>query len=211
MSSAVARITLGKRFDYIWSSSVAFRGEDVKVGAIENGFPLNERVDIIDPLTGEPEIDPATGRLKTRLKSPRAPDILALEGHSTLTSVGWQLRRDTTNHGPLQYRGTNTMFNYEAAGALGGEFYFHKFTLGYDAFQSLYQDLLDRRTVLRLSVDSGYITRNAPFFERFYGGGINSIRGFAYRGVSPRRAGPRSDRRQFQTDRHAGIKLSDLR
>jgi outer membrane protein insertion porin family len=26
----------------------------------------------------------------------------------------------------------------------------------------------------------------APFYERFYGGGIGSIRGFAYRGVEPR-------------------------
>ena len=27
---------------------------------------------------------------------------------------------------------------------------------------------------------------DAPFFERFYGGGLGSVRGFAYRGVSPR-------------------------
>ena len=34
--------------------------------------------------------------------------------------------------------------------------------------------------------DLGYITGDAPFFERLYGGGIGSIRGFRYRGISPR-------------------------
>ena len=32
----------------------------------------------------------------------------------------------------------------------------------------------------------------APFYERFYGGGLGSLRGFAYRGISPR-AGPFAD------------------
>jgi outer membrane protein insertion porin family len=53
--------------------------------------------------------------------------------------------------------------------------------------------LLDRRTILALHLDAGYITGDAPFFERFYGGGIGSIRGFEFRGVSPR-SGPGDDR-----------------
>jgi outer membrane protein insertion porin family len=57
----------------------------------------------------------------------------------------------------------------------------------------LAEDLLDRKTILALHADTGYIVGNDPFFERFYGGGIGSIRGFAYRGVSPR-DGPEDDR-----------------
>lgn len=180
------RITVGKRLNYIWSTSVSLRGEDVDVGSIQDFHPLNDRVAVINHNTGEPTIDPVTGQVVTRLKSPRAPEILELAGHNTLTSIGWQLTRDTTNHGPLTYEGTDTTFGYEAYGAMGGQFYFHKFTLDYDAYQTLSEDLLDRRTVLGLHLNGGYITPDAPFFERFYGGGIGSLRGFEYRGVSPR-------------------------
>src|SRR5206468_3191127 len=54
------------------------------------------------------------------------------------------------------------------------------------------EDLTDRKTILRLTGRAGYITNGAPFFERLYGGGQGSIRGFRYRGVSPR-SGPDQD------------------
>jgi len=47
--------------------------------------------------------------------------VLIQAGHNTLTSVSWQLRRDTTNRGPLIYKGTSTSFNWESVGLLGGE------------------------------------------------------------------------------------------
>jgi outer membrane protein insertion porin family len=52
--------------------------------------------------------------------------------------------------------------------------------------------LLDRKTILEGHVDAGWIWGTSPFFERFYGGGIGSIRGFSFRGVSPR-SGPDDD------------------
>jgi outer membrane protein insertion porin family len=39
---------------------------------------------------------------------------------------------------------------------------------------------------LAIRTDAGYITGDAPFFEKFYLGGIGSVRGFKYRGISPR-------------------------
>ena len=126
-------------------------------------------------------------------KEVRSFEILDAQGHSTLTSVGLQLRRDTTNRGILPYKGTTTTFNWESFGALGGNFTFQKFILSFDSYFALSEDLLDRRTILALHADTGYIVGNDPFFERFYGGGIGSIRGFAYRGVSPR-DGPEDDR-----------------
>ncbi|HSV14441.1 MAG TPA: outer membrane protein assembly factor, partial [Tepidisphaeraceae bacterium] len=191
-SRAGGRVTFGKRINYIWSTSVGVRGEDVNVSSIENYYPLYDRISVINPITGQPNINPATGAAITQPRSPRAPEIIALAGHNVLSSAQFQLRRDTTNHGPLTYKGTDTIFGYEYAGALGGDFHFHKFTLGYDAYQPVFEDLLDRKTVLSFHVESGYITDNAPFFERFYGGGIGSIRGFSYRGVSPR-AGREND------------------
>ena len=67
-------------------------------------------------------------------------------------------------------------------------------TLGVDYYKTLSEDLLDRKTILRVYGDLGYIFgADDPFFERFYGGGIGSLRGFAFRGVSPR-SGPANDR-----------------
>jgi outer membrane protein insertion porin family len=119
-------------------------------------------------------------------KPSRAPEIVAGLGHHTLTSTPLQFRRDTTNQGLLPYQGTVTTVGWEPYGTLGGEFAFHKFTLGWDLFHKVSEDLLDRKTIFALHADAGYITGDAPFFERFYGGGIGSIRGFRFRGVSPR-------------------------
>lgn len=126
-------------------------------------------------------------------KEIRAYEILDLEGNNTLTSVGVRATRDTTTRGLLPARGTTTTAGIEFAGALGGDFSFQKFTLSHDHYFTLHEDLLDRRVILAFHGDAGYITGDAPFFEKFYGGGIGSIRGFEFRGVSPR-SGPDDDR-----------------
>ena len=179
-------ISFGKQINYNWSTSVTLQGEDVKITDIENYFPPYQLIDKINPKTNEPIINPKTGLVETQLRSPRAIDVLEHQGHNTVTNVGWQIRRDTTNRGPLLYTGTNTRFGYQAFGALGGEYSFSEFTFGFDDYITLASDLLDRKTVLNLHVDAGYITGDAPFFERFYGGGRGSLRGFEFRGVSPR-------------------------
>ena len=112
--------------------------------------------------------------------------ILQGEGTSFLSSVGLNYRHDTTNPGTLPYRGTVATANAEFFGALGGDYTFQRYTLGWSAYQTLRSDLLDRKTVLGIHLNTGFITGHSPFFERFYGGGIGSIRGFAYRGISPR-------------------------
>ncbi len=123
----------------------------------------------------------------------RAQEILDEEGEHLLTSVGLRVTRDTSNRGILPFRGSTTSVGWDSFGALGGDYTFQKFTANWDAYYSLREDLLDRRTILALHVDTGYIAGDAPFFERFYGGGIGSVRGFAFRGISPR-SGPDDDR-----------------
>jgi outer membrane protein insertion porin family len=122
----------------------------------------------------------------------RAPEIDAAKGHSTLTSFGLTARYDTTDSRILPTRGVIANAVYEYAGAFGGDYDFHKLTLGYTYFQTVNEDLLERKTILTYRADAGYITGNAPFFERFYAGGLGSVRGFAYRGISPR-SGPEED------------------
>lgn len=156
------RITLGKRFNEIYTGSVTARGELVDINHIRD-------------------------------KEVRAFEILDAEGQSTLTSLGLRLSRDTTTRGILPAKGTTTVGGVEFFGALGGDYTFEKFTISHDRYYTLHEDLLDRRVILNLHGDAGYLTGGTPFFERFYGGGIGSIRGFQFRGVSPR-SGPEDDR-----------------
>ncbi len=55
-------------------------------------------------------------------------------------------------------------------------------------YRTLYEDLLERKTVLATKLLAAAMIGNAPSFERFYGGGTGTygIRGFDYRGVSTR-------------------------
>jgi outer membrane protein insertion porin family len=179
-------ISLGKQFNYNLSSAISFGAEDVKIGGIQDYYPTYQRVDILDPYTHLPTIDPLNGEVETQLRSPRAPEILERMGHNTQTDVGLQIRYDATNHGPLVYKGYSASFAYKFYGALGGQYDFSQFTASAAEHSVLFTDLLDRKTVLNLSMDAGYITPDAPFFDRFYGGGRGSIRGFEFRGASPR-------------------------
>lgn len=159
------RISLGKRFDEVWSGSLGLRGEQVRITNIRD--------------------EPA-----------RAYEILELEGASILTSVSAGLRRDTTNPGMLKYEGSTAQFSIELAGALGGDYTYQRWKASFDQYNLLYEDLIDRKTVLAFYLDAGYITGDAPFFERFYGGGSppteGAMRGFTFRGISPR-SGPSDD------------------
>ena len=53
-------------------------------------------------------------------------------------------------------------------------------------YKTLHEDLAERKTVLETKIHGSTIIGDAPPFEKFYGGGTSSIRGFEYRGVSPR-------------------------
>jgi outer membrane protein assembly complex protein YaeT len=159
------RLTLGKRFNDMWSGSVGVRAEQVRITAIRD--------------------EPA-----------RAFEILDLEGSSNLTSLSVGVRRDTTNPGLLKYEGSSAQFSVELAGTLGGDYSYQRWKASFDQYNLLYEDLIDRKTVLAFYFDAGYISGDAPFFERFYGGGSppteGALRGFSFRGVSPR-SGPSDD------------------
>ena len=153
---AGGQISLGRRWNYIYSASVQFGAADVDIK------------DLADPLVG------------------RAPEILAGAGHHTLTTFGLTLDRDTRNNGPIIYQGTDANATFTAAGAMGGTVNYQGITWNYSAYKTITEDLLGRRSVLEFHTEGGDNFTDAPFYQRFYGGGIGSIRGFEYWGVSPR-------------------------
>lgn len=156
------RLSLGKRFNTVWSGAITLRAETVEISNIED-------------------------------KEVRAEEILDEEGEHFLSSVALRLTRDTTTRGLLPDRGSTTAFGVEVFGAMAGDYSFQRFTLSHDQYFTLHEDLMDRKVILALHGDAGLITGESPFFERFYGGGIGSVRGFAFRGISPR-SGPEDDR-----------------
>ena len=115
-----------------------------------------------------------------------APEIIASTGSHNLTSVKGTLVRDTTNSVFLPTSGDLFEISYEQTGLLGGDYDFGRLQTRYSAFFTTHMDSLDRPSVLALRARFGTIFGNAPYFERFYAGGISTLRGFDYRGVSPR-------------------------
>lgn len=122
-----------------------------------------------------------------------AEEIREDRGTSWLTSVKGTLVRDTTDSRFLPTRGNRLSVSYEQAGALGGDYSFGKLIGDFAQHFTLLTDSTDRKHVLSFGTTIGQIFGDAPVFERFYGGGIGSIRGFEFRGISPR-AGIRDDR-----------------
>jgi len=124
----------------------------------------------------------------THLNDPtdRALEIQEGQGHHTLSGVGVAAQHDTTNHGPLTYRGTDTVIGFTQYGAMGGTVTYDRVSFSFSDYETLTEDLLDRRTVLESRINVGDDLTNAPFYERFYGGGFGSVRGFQYRGITPR-------------------------
>ena len=150
------QISIGRRWDYIYSATVQLGAADVDI------------INIAVPLIG------------------RAPEILAGAGHHTLTTIGTTFDRNTTNSGPIIYRGTDLQTTFTSAGAMGGTVNYERVTWSASDYIPITEDLLGRRSVLNFHTEGGDDFIRAPFFDRFYGGGIGSIRGFEFWGVSPR-------------------------
>ncbi len=112
-------------------------------------------------------------------------EIKDVEGYTFLTGVrfgiGRDLRDDRFNpsDGHIFDVGYEQVVGDESFGILEGS------CVGY---RTLYEDLVDRKTVLAMKLLAATTLSYAPPFEKFHGGGTGtySIRGFDYRGVSTR-------------------------
>lgn len=167
------QITFGKRFDYTYSAVATLRAEDVDITSIKDKYVTDANGNTIVDADGNPLPN-------------RAPEILDGKGHHTVTAASFQFIRDTTNHGPIPYKGDDATIGITKAGALGGTVDYNRVFGSVTDYQELSEDLLDRRTVLKSHIEFGDDWTPAPFYDRYYGGGFESIRGFGFRGVEPR-------------------------
>ena len=110
------------------------------------------------------------------------------EGTRLVSKVGAGIAYDTRNSTMLPNRGGLTQLRGEVAGGpLGGDSDFYKL----DLRTSRYFKGFFKGHVLELNagigvVDSYGSSSRVPLFDRFYLGGIDSLRGYKYRRVGPR-------------------------
>jgi outer membrane protein assembly complex protein YaeT len=120
------------------------------------------------------------------LKSDAPPEVLADAGSHLMVGIKGTLVRDRTDSRWLPSRGDRIHLSYEQ---VVGDFNFGQINASYRIYRTLYTDALGRKHIIAGRFAIGHIFGDAPVFERFFGGGIGSVRGFEYRGISPRSAG----------------------
>jgi outer membrane protein insertion porin family len=117
--------------------------------------------------------------------------LLEEEGYSLISKLGASIAYDTRNSTLLPNRGTRTELSAEIAGGpLGGEKDFWKLDLRTAWYFKGFFPGHVLEVVARTGVAEAYgNTDDVPFYERYYLGGMYSLRGYEYRSISPRETG----------------------
>jgi outer membrane protein insertion porin family len=134
------------------------------------------------------------GELATRAEGVRIddldddapPEVIEDEGSHFLTGFKGSLIRDRTDSRWMPSAGDRIELSAEQ---VVGSHEFVRANGQYRIYRTVYVDAMDRKHILAGRAAVGHIFGGAPVFERFYGGGIGSVRGFKYRGISPRSKG----------------------
>ncbi len=111
--------------------------------------------------------------------------IKSYDGDNIASVVSLSFSRDTTDHPLAPTKGTKQSVTLEyGGGIIGGSDDYYKVTASYGAYYSLVH-----RHVIHARGTVGAVFENGddpiPAFERYYIGGMNSLRGYDYEEVSP--------------------------
>lgn len=122
----------------------------------------------------------------TELEWDAPQDVIDVKGNNMLYGTRLYIRKDTTDSRFTPSRGYNFDSGYEQ---VFGDYTFGILDGTYRWYTTLYEDLTELKTVLETKLYAATTVSEAPTYERFYLGGQSSVRGFDYRGISPR-SGP---------------------
>jgi outer membrane protein insertion porin family len=159
--------SFGYRFDNDWNVEMTLRGEQVRITDLDTGWRIPG--------------DETSGRI---IVAPQ--DVQDVEGNNSVTGLGVDVGRDKTDDIFRPTKGYRVNFGMEQVGAAGGDFAYPTVHAGGTVYRTVYEDITERKTVLAGQMRGYQVIGDAPVFERYYAGGIGSLRGFDYRGVSPR-------------------------
>jgi len=112
------------------------------------------------------------------------PSLMEVLGHNQLYTVSASLSHDTRDNPFLASEGHLLSGTFEET---FGTFQYPRASIEWSQYFRIFERA-DRsgKHVLSLSARAAYSGDQTPIFERFYAGGFSSIRGFAFRGVTPR-------------------------
>jgi outer membrane protein insertion porin family len=160
-------------------------GSDFLIGGI--GYSLENIGIIFNDLASGPTTTGTPGQFYPGIPVNVPQALLDQSGYSLISKFTGSLAYDTRNSVQLPDRGQRTELLAELAGHFGGVQNYYKLevkTRWY--FKGLFPG-----HVLELVGGTGVAeaygsTDSVPFFDRYYLGGINTLRGFQFRGISPR-------------------------
>lgn len=167
---------------YRWRRDFDEYSRKSKGGQVSIGFPL-KRID--DYTRGWVEYNFDSAEIY-EVDPFSAYVIRAMEGSYTTSSIALGLNRISVDSIRYPTRGSLNRISFEyAGGILGGDNYFNKYILQSTWFFKFRWD-----TVLMLQGRWGRLQKrsggNLPVYEKFFIGGIDTVRGFNYQEISPR-------------------------
>lgn len=155
------RVSVGKQWNPEWSSSVSLRLEDVEINNPRNTLAS---IAALNPVS--------------------VPELESVRGSNFLSTVGATVTHDTRDSALLPSEGHFINGNFEQA---FGDFNYPRVEGEMrQYFTTFRRPDGSGRHVLTLAGNVGWSGDETPAFERYYAGGFQSFRGFAFRGVTPR-------------------------
>jgi outer membrane protein insertion porin family len=162
---------------------------DFLIGSVS--YTLENIGIILDPSVHRDQ--PADGGVPGELppiSKQNAPNALFNEaGYSLVSKFGFSLAYDTRNSVLLPNKGQRTELSAEVAGGPISDKNFYKVELRSGWYFPGFSQGHVLEVIGLAGVADSLDNHDVPFYERFYLGGVNSLRGFRYRDVSPREPG----------------------
>jgi outer membrane protein insertion porin family len=166
---------------YKWEREYDEWNKDSQGGEISLGFPMR----MIDFYTSGWAFYRYDDSDISEVDWDAAWEIREMEGRWVTSSIGVGLKRASINRAKYPSKGSINSFSVEwAGGFLGGDNDFIKYTLKSQWFFGMPKD-----SVIMAQGRWGYIDEREgklPVYERFFLGGIDTVRGFDYQEISPR-------------------------
>lgn len=116
------------------------------------------------------------------------PDVKDVRGTNSLYGVRFTLSKDTLLIDRF-FKPYGGYRSYASIEPVIGDFSMTKWVFGSTRYRTIYENEAGEKHIIKLEGEVGWITGDSPTYERFFLGGANNLRGFAYRGAGPMQNG----------------------